>query len=89
MSNGMSTRNSQLIGHLFDIQPEAVSFYHFIRRWLKQQGCDLLKGYTMTLLVLFFLQQKNLMPKVQTVQAYLPKILIGGEEMLTSSPSLL
>jgi hypothetical protein len=76
--NGVSTRNSQLLGHLFKIQPEAVSFYHFIRQWLKAQGFEGFKGYTLTLLVLFFLQSENLMPSVKVVQRGVPKEMISG-----------
>jgi len=67
----LSTRNSKLLGHLFEKQKQAVSFYHFIRQFLKAQGFEGFKGfkgYTLTLLVLFFLQQKNLMPKVEDLQ---------------------
>lgn len=78
MVNGLSTCNSKLLAHLFDIQPEAVSFYHFIRMWMKAQGFNDLKGYTITLLVLFYLQSKKLMPTVEVVQRSLPSTTIMG-----------
>lgn len=78
-TNGISTCNSNLLAHLFDIQPEAVKLFHFVREWMKSQGFDCLKGYTVTLLVLFFLQQKNLMPSVEQVQQDIEVILIAGK----------
>lgn len=77
--NGLSTENSKLVGHLFKIQPEAVLLYHYIRQWTKLQGLDFLKGYTITLLLIFYLQKKNLMPSVESVQAGVPKKIISGQ----------
>lgn len=78
MTNGLSTQNSKLIAHLFSIQSEAVALYHFIRKWMKLQGFDELKGYTITLLVIFYLQTRILMPSVRKVQMGLPKEIIEG-----------
>lgn len=76
--NGLSVGNSQLIAHLFSIQPEAVLLYHYVRQWMKVQGLDLFKGYTITLLVIYYLQTKNLMPSVETVQTGVyPKKIIS------------
>lgn len=79
MTNGLSVCNSKLLAHLFNIQPEAVSLYHFVRQWLIVNDFNHLKGYTVTLLVLFYLQSKNLMPTIETVQRYLPKRTIDGK----------
>lgn len=79
INNGLSTRNSQLIAHLFALQPGAVSLFHFIKTWLKTQGFVEFKGYTLTLLVLFYLQQEKLMPTIESVQRDIPKETIDGK----------
>lgn len=76
--DGRSTETSLLLKHLFDIQPQAKALFHFIRIWLEEEGINL-KGYQITLLVVFYLQQRNLMPSVQTVQRNLPLLRICGE----------
>lgn len=68
-----------MLAHLFDIQPEAVALYHFVRSWFKSQGFNGLKGYTLCLLVLFYLQSKMLMPTVATVQNGLQQKCINGK----------
>lgn len=78
MTNGLSTQNSKLIAHLFSIQSEAVPLYHFIKQWMKVQGFDHLKGYTITLLVIYYLQTKNLMPSVERIQMGLSPVTIDG-----------
>lgn len=84
VENGMSVKNTQLIAHLFLIQPEAVPLYHYICKWMKVQGFELLKGYTIRLLLIYYLQTKHLMPSVQTVQAGVsPKVILGGKKTLT------
>lgn len=73
-----------MLAHFFDIQPEAVSLVHFVKMWLKSQGFDHFKGYTVTLLVLFFLQSKNLMPSAEVVQQSVRKQSIDGESNFTT-----
>ncbi|CRL01908.1 CLUMA_CG015185, isoform A [Clunio marinus] len=77
-TNGLSTENSKLLAYLFKIQPEAVSLFHFIREWLKTKNFTQFKGYTLTLLLTFFLQQKCLMPTISAVQNAIPEVRIDG-----------
>jgi hypothetical protein len=79
-TNGLSTSNSKLLAHLFDIQPEAVKFIHFIYEWMQSQRLYGVKRYTCVLLVLFFLQNENLMPPIKTVQQTLDKKICGGKK---------
>lgn len=93
-TNGLSVRNSKLIAHLFAVQPEAASLYHFVKEWIVAHGLTYLKGYTLTLLVVFYLQNKRLMPSVENVQQGLPKQIIGSKQnhrnhLLTSFINLL
>lgn len=79
----MSTRNSQLLAHLFEIQPEAVKLFHFVKTWLKVHNFSPFKGYTLTLLVVFYLQSEGLMPPIETVNRFAEKESIDGMKTLT------
>jgi len=81
VANGFAVENTKLMRHLFEIQPRAKSIYHYIRKWLKDHDFEL-KGYTLTLLLIYSLQSRRLMPTVQEVQrgAY-PKLIISGWEV--------
>lgn len=78
VTNGMAVHNSHLIGHLFDIQPEAAAFYHYIKRWLRLFDIKF-KGFTLTLLVIFYLQKLNFMPPIMIVQHQVPREKIDGK----------
>lgn len=78
--NAFGPANTKLMAHLFEIQPEAVSLLHFIRQWLINQGFNHFQGYLVTLLVIFFCQNKNMMPTGKSVKGNVePKIIINGE----------
>lgn len=77
--NGLSVQNSKLFAHLFNIQPEAIALYHFIKRWLKIFDVQKLKGFSLTIMIVFFLQQNNYMPTIEKVQKDLPKVFIDGK----------
>jgi hypothetical protein len=68
MSNGLAASTSKLLAHLFAIQPEAVSLFHFIKSWMKIQEFNHFQTYTITLLIVFYLQSLNLLPSVEAVQ---------------------
>ncbi|CRK98425.1 CLUMA_CG011783, isoform A [Clunio marinus] len=82
-TNGFSTRSSQLVRHLFTSQPEAVSLFHFIKKWINLNEFYGFSGYTYTivLLLIFFLQSKNFMPSIETIQQNLPKEFIQSWEV--------
>lgn len=76
--NDMGVRNSHLLRHLFEIQPEMLKFMHFIRIW--GNICNFnFKRYQITLLVIFFLQQMNLMPSIKRVQKNLEEAYIESK----------
>lgn len=66
--DGLGVANSKMLAHLFELQPEAVSLHLAVRSWIRSQGLDHLRGYTICLLVLFYLQANNMMPTIQTIQ---------------------
>jgi hypothetical protein len=63
---------------MFKIQPEAVKLFHFIREWMAAQHFTELKGYTVTLLVVFYLQRRSLMPPVELLQRGAQKEFVAG-----------
>lgn len=79
VQSSLGTCNSKLLAHLFEVQPEAVPLFHFIRIWLEAQGFHKLKGYTLTLLVIFFLQSINCFPSIETLQKGVSWRKIDGE----------
>lgn len=66
-----------MIEHLFNIQPEAKYFFHFIREWFSQQGLNF-KTYTLAMLVIYYLQTEKLMPSVERVQRNIEGTGIDG-----------
>lgn len=67
ISNGVSHANSLILRHLFEIQPEAAKLVHFVKKMIGSQNFDGLTRYSVVVLVLFFLQQRNLMPSIKVV----------------------
>lgn len=80
VTNGISVENSKLFGHLFSIQTEAIAFHHFIKRWLAIFDVEALRGFSLTLLIVVFLQQNNLMPIIRKIQKGLSKVFIDGRK---------
>jgi hypothetical protein len=83
-NHGMAVQNTKIMTHLFDIQPEAAKFCLLIMRWLMEHDLEM-KNYCLALLVIYFLQQKNLLPTIDVVQAGLKKIFINGKSFFDSS----
>lgn len=79
VDNGFHVQNSKIISHLFDLQPEALAMCHFIKRWIQFFNIKNLKGFSLTLFMVFFLQYHNYLPSIQQVQENLPKMFIDGE----------
>lgn len=52
---------------MMEQQPEARYLIHFIRHWLNMCRVDF-QGYTIALLVIFYMQSKLLLPSVKTMQ---------------------
>lgn len=77
-NNGLAVENSKMLRHLFDIQPEAAKFCLFVKKWLKMNEVSV-KNYNVVLLVVFYLQQKNLLPTICEVQDGLRASLIDGK----------
>lgn len=78
VTNGMAVQNSLLFGHLFDIQTEAIAFHHFIQKWLAIFDVNI-RGFSLTLLIVLFLQRNNLMPPIIEVQKDVPKIILDSK----------
>jgi hypothetical protein len=77
-SNGLGVENSKIMNHLFELQPEAFKLYHFVRIWIHIDVFNF-KRYVVALMVIFYLQTKNLMPSVVELQKDVPEKFIDGE----------
>lgn len=76
-SSGLGVENSKLMHFLFSKQPEAFKLYHFARIWIHIDEFAF-KRYVVALLVLFYLQSRNLMPSAKKLQEGV------GEKMIAS-----
>lgn len=79
--NGLGVENTKLINYMFRLQPEAFKLYHFGRIWIHIDEFAF-KRYVVGLLVIFYLQQKNLMPSVVKLQEDVPERFIDGERRI-------
>lgn len=65
--SGFQHENSFFVKHLLDLQPEARKLIHYMKIWLKHHNIQM-SGYLITILVIFFLQQKHFLPAAQIMQ---------------------
>ncbi|XP_070496719.1 terminal uridylyltransferase Tailor-like [Chironomus tepperi] len=76
VTNGLAVHNSQLLGHLFDLQPECVALFHYLKKWLKCFDVRF-KGFSLTLMLIFYMQNNRLLPSIWEVQqGVYPEIFI-------------
>lgn len=76
-TSGLGVENSKLIHHMFNLQPEAFKLYHFVRIWIHIDEFSF-KRYMVALLVIFYLQNNNLMPSVVQMQKDAKEKFIDG-----------
>lgn len=84
-SSGLCVQNTRILGHLFEIQPEAAKFAIFVKKWFDINGFNF-KNYNTVLLVVFFLQQHNLLPSIQEVIGKRRYSLVIDGNVETSKP---
>lgn len=77
--NNLATESSKMFAHMLKIQPEAISLFHFIKMWLNQQKFKHFRNYTLLLLVIFFLQSRNLMPSGKAIKRKAPAKVVDGK----------
>lgn len=80
---GLGVENSKLVHRMFSLQPEAFKLYHFVRIWIHIDEFAF-KRYMVGLLVIFYLQQKNLLPSVVEMQKDVGETWIKGELLTVS-----
>lgn len=84
ISNGLSVKTSLILRHLFEIQPEAIKFFHFMKTFLPRYNKtieyieDRFGGYLMELMIIFYFQSQNLMPSIKVLQENTAKEIING-----------
>lgn len=76
-SNGLSHRNTLLIGYFLDLQPICRKVVLFVKSWMSDQDLGM-NSYIITMLAIFYFQQKNLLPSVETLQSNCPRVFIDG-----------
>lgn len=69
------------MAYMFDLQPEARKFYQFMKIFLKRYKVQF-EGYLLKLLVIFFLQNQNLIPSSQKIQENKQVRYINGKHDL-------
>jgi DNA polymerase sigma len=76
-SNGLSSCNTALIGYFVNLQPVCKKLVMFLKKW--QSTLQLgLNSYIISLLVIFYLQQQQLLPSVHRLQEKLAPVFIDG-----------
>lgn len=78
VTNGMAVHNSKLFATLFELNPEGVALYHYVKRWLRLFDFKL-KGFTLANLIVFYMQCKNFLPPIVEVQKGVPKESIDSK----------
>jgi len=78
VGSGVGCEVSNMIAYLFSLQPQSVNLYHFVRVFFHYADLKF-KRYTTMMLVMFFLQQKKLMPTIERMQDGFKGKYIGGE----------
>lgn len=76
--SGLGVENTKLVHHLFSMQPEAFKLYHFVRIWIHIDEFAF-KRYMVAILVIFYMQQKNLLPSVVDLQKNAEEKWIAGK----------
>lgn len=82
IGNGLVVEQYKILRHLFTIQPEAMTFYHFIRHWIIEKCVCSIEPKHLLLLVVFFLQRDGFMPSLFDVFLNVPKLTIDGKCLL-------
>lgn len=76
-NDGIGVENSALLRHFFEIQPEAVNLFHFLRIWLAIAELRF-KNYQILMLMVYFLQSGRFLPPLGRVQPGLRPRRIKG-----------
>jgi hypothetical protein len=82
--SGLGVENTKLVHRLFSMQPEAFKLYHFVRIWIHIDEFAF-KRYMVALLVIFYMQQKKLLPSVVDLQKDVDEKWISGRVHESSS----
>nr|XP_040226719.2 terminal uridylyltransferase Tailor-like [Anopheles coluzzii] len=64
-SNGLAHRNSLLLEYLLNLQPSSRMLVCYLKKWNREKY---LNGYTISLMVIYFLQLMGWLPNVSTLQ---------------------
>lgn len=76
--NVLGVVTTEMLDHLFTIQPNAAELCLVVKEYLKLREVKL-KNYAVVLMVVFFLQQYDLLPSFQDVLSGLERLTIDGK----------
>lgn len=76
-SNGLSSCNTALIGYFINLQPVCKKLCAFVKFWASKLQAGL-NSYLISLMVIFYLQQEQLLPPVELLQKMCEPVLIDG-----------
>lgn len=82
IGNGLKIEQYRILRHLFSVQPEAKTFYHFIRHWIIEKCVCTIDPKHLLLLVVFFLQRDSYLPPLTDVFLNVPKVTINSKSSL-------
>lgn len=87
-SNGLSHCNTALIRYFIDLQPVCKKLCAFVKDWVQQLKLGI-NSYIVSLLVIFYLQQENLLPPVLFLQSCCstPVIIDGWHANFATLPN--
>lgn len=66
-SNGLSTCNTKLMGYFMDLHPVCKKLAAFVKYWAQELSFGL-NSYLLTQMVIFYLQQEQILPSVKLLQ---------------------
>lgn len=76
-SNGLSSCNTALIGYFVNLQPVCKKLVMFLKTWASSLQLGI-NSYLVSLIVIFYLQQQQLLPSVEILQSSISPVCIDG-----------
>ncbi|XP_037302286.1 terminal uridylyltransferase Tailor-like [Manduca sexta] len=80
-SGPAGVRNSELLAYLLHLDDRAIKLAILVKYWSKVYdftGTNLMPNYALTMLVVFFLQLKGILPAISVLQKGVPKHMVNG-----------
>lgn len=72
------TFDSDILHHVVNLQRDFKAFFHFIRKWINDLTDVRLKKMILLYLVIFYMQNINVLPSLRNVHSNLRKEIVQG-----------